>query len=262
MKIAEFKEWLQMMYPESNTTVNNRLSNCKNIEKYYGNLDYNFDTDKCQKIISELTYSINDERNEIKQLHNIPIDGNIRTGSATLKQAIKLYVEFRLFLLDDNLVNSKISPSIINRETSIRDQLIQFLAAFNFNSNRHKDTTILQIELQEFLSNKLPYYNWEIEYKPSQLCKDSVDVFGSSLENSLKIVIEIDAFRADQVAKKFVSRSSLFINEDVLYISLCYPETERMSKKECTKYFQYCNDLCDFITKNTKYNKQYIGHYL
>lgn len=38
MRTSEFKTWLEEKYPETPTTVSNRISNCKNIEKYYGDL--------------------------------------------------------------------------------------------------------------------------------------------------------------------------------------------------------------------------------
>ena len=57
------------------------------------------------------------------------------------------------------------------------------------------------------------------------------------------MVIELDKNRADQVAKKFVSRMALIPSTTVYFVSLCYPGTENMNKAECEKYFGYCAAL-------------------
>ncbi len=93
MKREEFKEWLLEMNL-STKTANSRLSNCATIEHYYGNLETHFKKDKCRAIIEELEYSADDEREKRSPRHKIPIEGNVRTGSSTLRQAIRRYVEF------------------------------------------------------------------------------------------------------------------------------------------------------------------------
>ena len=45
-------------------------------------------------MISRLCYSTQDERNHAPVRHKIPINGNQRTGSATLKQAVGLYIRY------------------------------------------------------------------------------------------------------------------------------------------------------------------------
>ena len=67
------------------------------------------------------------------------------------------------------------------------------------------------------------------------------DIYG--VKNSTNIVIEMDAWRADQVSKKFVSRCALFSKCELIYISLCYVGTNGMNPEECTKYLGYCADL-------------------
>jgi hypothetical protein len=112
-------------------------------------------------------------------------------------------------------------------------------------------------KFQEALCNALsesnPTIKWEVEYLPHNSRKDSIDIFGSN--ENINIVIELDKHRADQVAKKFVSRNSLLIDENIFYISLCYPGTSNMNSSECIKYFSYCkllsermgNDYAGFI---------------
>ena len=57
-------------------------------------LDALWDADRLGALIDRLTYSTADERNDRPQKHSVPIDGNIRTGSASLKDAVTLYRDF------------------------------------------------------------------------------------------------------------------------------------------------------------------------
>lgn len=93
MKIVKFRTWLEDQKYDDDT-VDSRMSNCKNVEKYYS-LDKQFSKDEGASLMEQLSYSTDDERQNIKQKHKVPIDGNIREGSATLKSAVKLYMEFR-----------------------------------------------------------------------------------------------------------------------------------------------------------------------
>jgi hypothetical protein len=69
-----------------------------------------------------------------------------------------------------------------------------------------------------------------------------IDIFGKSADRL--IAIELDKNRADQVAKKFVSRmAALPSTVPVYFLSVCYPGTVRMNKTECVKYFGYCKTL-------------------
>lgn len=82
---------------------------------------------------------------------------------------------------------------------------------------------------------------WIIEFSPNLKNRDSIDIFGRGA--GFVVVIEIDKPRADQVAKKFVSRIASFPSTKVYFVSLCYPGTKRMNKYECEKYFGYCSML-------------------
>jgi hypothetical protein len=93
MQEQAFKSWLLKKYQKN--TANSRFSNCQNVENYVGDLDGHFNDDKCFTLIENLTYSGADERDNQSARHSIPINGNIRNGSSTLKQAVKLYVDFR-----------------------------------------------------------------------------------------------------------------------------------------------------------------------
>jgi hypothetical protein len=93
MKGQQFKNWLDKKYPRK--TANSRWMNCRTVEKYEGGLEEHFNLDQCEYLISKLNYSTQDERDSKPKRHKIPINGDIRNGSATLKGAVKLYVAFR-----------------------------------------------------------------------------------------------------------------------------------------------------------------------
>lgn len=98
-----------------------------------------------------------------------------------------------------------------------------------------------QQSLYKMLSKSFPQLKWKTEYLPSINKKDSIDIFGET--DSFVVAIELDKNRADQVAKKFVSRVALMPNKKVYFISLCYPGTKNMNINECIKYFGYCSNI-------------------
>ena len=104
-----------------------------------------------------------------------------------------------------------------------------------------KIVATFQNNLFSKLSNELSEVKWELEYKPRTNYKDAIDIFGKA--QNFNIVIELDKHRADQIAKKFLSRTALFSEETIFYISLCYPGTSKMPVNEAKKYFKYCNTL-------------------
>lgn len=93
--------------------------------------------------------------------------------------------------------------------------------------------------LRLYLQTALPTLHWSEEFSPTDVQKDAIDIFGSN--DSCNIVIEIDKHRADQVAKKFVSRNAIFADKRIIYVALCYRGTDNMNVSECIKYFGYCN---------------------
>jgi hypothetical protein len=93
------------------------------------------------------------------------------------------------------------------------------------------------------LESNISSVKWELEYSPSKPNRDSIDIFGSN--ETTVVAIELDKHRADQVAKKFVSRVAILPETKVYFISLCYPGTANMSKPETIKYFGYCANLAN-----------------
>ena len=104
---------------------------------------------------------------------------------------------------------------------------------------------LFQYILLDKLEKSLTDISWTQEFCPSASARDSIDIFGQ--KDEIAIVIEMDKNRADQVAKKFVSRSALLKDRKLYFVSLCYPGAERMNINECTKYFGYCRDLADWM---------------
>jgi hypothetical protein len=117
--------------------------------------------------------------------------------------------------------------------------------------------------LQCRLNCNLPWCvrsNWEIEHKANYDCKDSFDLFTEICLDKInyKVIIELDKNRADQIAKKFLSRMSHTINDPTIYIAFCYPGTKKMSVTEAKKYFDYCLIITNKFNK-LEIPKKFIG---
>ncbi len=94
MNAEKFKSWLEFKGTPLNT-IQNRISNCRNVEKHEGDLDQHFIKDYGLSLLQKLSYSKSDEQNNSPAEHKIPINGNMYNGSATLKQAVNLYMSFK-----------------------------------------------------------------------------------------------------------------------------------------------------------------------
>jgi hypothetical protein len=115
------------------------------------------------------------------------------------------------------------------------------------------------------LEKILPNMNWRSPHIFTQERRDEVDIYGtfSSKDGDGAVIIELDKWRADQIAKKFVSRFALTLELPLIYIALCYGGTKNMNKSECEKYFSYCKRICDSFTRcNLGTPKQFYGHIL
>jgi hypothetical protein len=88
-----FRTWLECKYPSDAAAT--RRANCKRVERHYGDLDFLYDTDRMENLLSTLEYSTEDETRGRRNPSKISIDGDLRTGLATLKGAVRLYINFR-----------------------------------------------------------------------------------------------------------------------------------------------------------------------
>lgn len=71
--------------------------------------------------------------------------------------------------------------------------------------------------------------------------KDRADIWINNPNNEeYELIIEIDATRADQVAKKMLSRYCYSVGQEkpLIYVALLYNGTSSMNSEECKKYFQ------------------------
>jgi hypothetical protein len=116
------------------------------------------------------------------------------------------------------------------------------------------------------LEKILPNMNWRSPHIFMQGRRDEADIYGTfsfSEDDNGTVIIELDKWRADQIAKKFVSRFALTLEQPLIYIALCYGGTINMNRSECEKYFSYCKRICDAFTKcNLRNPKQFYGHML
>ena len=102
MRTNEFRKWLQHGYRGlhgnrlDKLTINLRTANCERVDRYEGDLDQHAANDGMVKLLSRLTYSTEDQRRGMQPRHCVPIDGDVRNGSSTLKSAVNLYRQFCL----------------------------------------------------------------------------------------------------------------------------------------------------------------------
>lgn len=81
MKEDAFRSWLLNNRRNSHgislnvRTVGWRLSNCRTVERYEGDLDLQFDGDRLSGLLERLRYSTEDERLNRSARYSIPIDG-------------------------------------------------------------------------------------------------------------------------------------------------------------------------------------------
>lgn len=92
MREKQFRDWLNNSLKKE--TVNSRVSNCQRVEKYLGDLDEHFQKDSLTSLSERLIYSKEDEKRKLPARHTIPINGELITGTATLKYAVNLYRQF------------------------------------------------------------------------------------------------------------------------------------------------------------------------
>lgn len=92
---------------------------------------------------------------------------------------------------------------------------------------------------------------WLIEERCSTDSADAYDLFLAGELDGLpyKVVIELDKNRADQIAKKIVSRVAHTLDSPTIYVAFCYPGTANMNMNEAKKYFGYCARLMTQLSK-------------
>ncbi|SRR6266545_3526847 len=89
-----FANWMQQQQGLSEPTSRSRLSNCRRIEVYEGDLATHYAADRCADLLKRLHHTRDDANAGRNVLHRIPINGDQFTGTATLRSAVQLYVAF------------------------------------------------------------------------------------------------------------------------------------------------------------------------
>lgn len=95
MREEEFRQYLRYTVGYDEGTCRSRVSNCLRIESFEGSLDEAFERDGMRTLLERLRYSTADARVGAPARHRIPIDGDVRNGTATLRNAANLYLDFR-----------------------------------------------------------------------------------------------------------------------------------------------------------------------
>ena len=95
MHWRRFEKWLNTVKELDARTIGSRIRNCKRVERFEGDLQSQFDTDGLSSLMERLTYSTEDARCRREPKHSVPINGDVRTGTATLKAAVGLYRDYR-----------------------------------------------------------------------------------------------------------------------------------------------------------------------
>lgn len=93
-KEEQFRKWLKSVKNQNAKSATNRISNCRNIEKHGYDLDKEYKNDKGKKLLKLLTYSRRDADNQVNPNHKIEFNGDVYSGTATLKSSAVLYFEF------------------------------------------------------------------------------------------------------------------------------------------------------------------------
>lgn len=101
MQREEFKNWLVNDYKNgegmSEGSADNRISNAQKVENIFGDFDELYDQNRLEDILDLLKYSVDDEKSCKELPKGLQIDGNKYDGMATLRQAVKRYLEFKNF---------------------------------------------------------------------------------------------------------------------------------------------------------------------
>ena len=265
----DFKTWLVEEYGLQESAAISRVANISTIEKYYGEeIDTLIKNRGVHSLLNELSYSTDDERNNRPQKHKVPISGNIRTGSATLKQAVSRYVEFWNEKNKSSLDLSdlqKLAQALKNSLNYFKPTKEQKSYAGKYNGKDINEVKeYIQQPLTDYLKKEFPNIKWEMEYQLSDEIKDSVDIVGIVNDNAM-VLIEIDTRRSDQVSKKFVSRQALTDNLNTIYAIVTYPNTNSQSKPETVateKYIKYITSLTSLLMQGSNLEKYIIAHNL
>ncbi|MEO7026273.1 MAG: endonuclease NucS domain-containing protein [Caulobacteraceae bacterium] len=90
---SDYQQWLEQQYDQD--VAKALLSRAARVEKYYGDLDRNYDSDRLEGLIGSLRYSPQDERRRKPNPSRISFEGNIRSNINAFRAAVDQYRRFR-----------------------------------------------------------------------------------------------------------------------------------------------------------------------
>lgn len=91
---AQFELWITANGGDDGT-IRSSLSTVRRVESAYGDLDDLYDHDRCQSVLTELTYTKNDARIGAPNPSKIGINGDLYSGLASLRTHLTEYIRFR-----------------------------------------------------------------------------------------------------------------------------------------------------------------------
>lgn len=142
--------------------------------------------------------------------------------------------------------------------TAIKNGTAQFGKLIQDHLNRKKKNDHhfikdFQNQLCDYLNHNTNY-TWSTEQKPKYRTEgDSIDILGVR-PGCPDFIIEIDATRGDQVAKKLFSRIALWgivKGATVKYVALLYPNTQVGGKAESEKFVRLGNSTLKRLNSNS-----------
>jgi len=156
----------------------------------------------------------------------------------------------------------KIIKAIAQAANKNKKYIYEFLEKRQRNDpQRHESIESFQDCLKETLKKSLNDFVWNTEgTNKKKKQKDSIDILGKKKDAPL-IIIEIDATRGDQIAKKLLSRLSLWGREkskNIFYVALLYPDTQN-GVNESRKFVKYGYDIMKKINPQSYVYGIYIN---
>ncbi|MGL4364788.1 MAG: hypothetical protein ACRCSB_06250 [Bacteroidales bacterium] len=246
--LDNFREYLVKEKGFSGDSAKSYESYLNGINKNVPTLSFWDNIKKKQNIPLDLQYFLKSVQEEISKGTIAQTTGRSNKYINNWHSALNHYCTY----IAENTVPITDNENINTIAVELKENLVKMI-----NSTTKKEIKERQTDLLTQLNQIYPDILWDKEYQVTEEHKDKVDIVGFYLPKI--IVIELDAHRADQVSKKFVSRMALYNNApDLLYIALCYPGTENMNIKECKKYFEYCQTLTQALSTSSK-KREFLG---
>lgn len=118
------------------------------------------------------------------------------------------------------------------------------------NNNDHSAIKAFQEAVVQEMNTVTNSSDWDKEIVLIEGQKDRIDILGRDAKD-YEWVIEIDTQRADQVAKKALSRIAVKSanKKPFNYVAILYPRKEYNNINECIKYLRYAKLFCETLKK-------------